>query len=102
MAKKTTELVLLFPKNITKLVFLWPNMGQKSFKVLRGQCRYYREMAVHCYVNKVLRCVKTYLETLILSIQRWIIKSCDNPSDHRSIFELASKQKFVNIVNGII
>ena len=34
VAKKTTELVLLFHKNITKLVFIWPNMGQKSFKVL--------------------------------------------------------------------
>ena len=34
LAKKTTELVRLFHKNITKLVFLWPNMSQKSFKVL--------------------------------------------------------------------
>ena len=32
--KKTTELVLLFYKNISKLVFHWPNMGQKSIKVL--------------------------------------------------------------------
>ena len=32
---KTTELVLLFHKNITKLVFLWSNMSQKSFKVLK-------------------------------------------------------------------
>ena len=39
LAKKTTELILLFHKNITKLVFLWPNMGQKSFKVLSE--RYY-------------------------------------------------------------
>ena len=34
LAKKTTELVILLHKIITKLVFLWPNMGQKSFKVL--------------------------------------------------------------------
>ena len=34
MAKKTTELVLLFHKKTTKIVFLWPNMGQKSIKVL--------------------------------------------------------------------
>ena len=34
VAKKITELVLLFHKNITKLIFLWPNVGQKSFKVL--------------------------------------------------------------------
>ena len=35
LAKKTTELVLLFCKKTTKLVFLWPNMGQKSIKDLR-------------------------------------------------------------------
>ena len=34
LAKNTTELVLLFHKNITKLVFLWSNMGKKSIKVL--------------------------------------------------------------------
>ena len=34
LAKKTTELVLLFHKKTTKLVFLWPNMGQLCFKVL--------------------------------------------------------------------
>ena len=34
VAKKTTELVLLFHKKTTKLVFLWPNMSQKCFKVL--------------------------------------------------------------------
>ena len=34
LAKKTTELVLFFHKDITKLVFLWPNMRQKYFKVL--------------------------------------------------------------------
>ena len=34
VTKKTTELFLLFHKNKTKLVFLWPYMGQKIFKVL--------------------------------------------------------------------
>ena len=34
VAKKTTELVLLFHKKTTKLVFLWPNIDQKCFKVL--------------------------------------------------------------------
>ena len=34
LAKKTTELVLLFHKETIKLVFFWPNIGQKSFKVL--------------------------------------------------------------------
>ena len=34
VAKKTTELVLLFHKKTTKLVFFWPNMGQKNIKVL--------------------------------------------------------------------
>ena len=34
VAKKTTELVLLFHKKTTKLFFLVPNMGQKNIKVL--------------------------------------------------------------------
>ena len=34
VSKKTTELVLLFHKKTTKLLFLWPNMDQKRFKVL--------------------------------------------------------------------
>ena len=34
VAKKTTEVVLLFHKKTTKLVFLWPNMSQKNIKVL--------------------------------------------------------------------
>ena len=38
VAKKTTELVLLFHKNATKLVFLWPNMSKENWKVLR-QCK---------------------------------------------------------------
>ena len=33
VAKKTTELVLLFHKNINKLVFHWLNMSEKSFKL---------------------------------------------------------------------
>ena len=32
VAKKTTELVLLFHKKATKLVFLRPNMSQKASK----------------------------------------------------------------------
>ena len=38
LAKKTTELVLFLNKNITKLVFLWPNVSQKTIKVLKVQC----------------------------------------------------------------
>ena len=38
VAKKTTELVLLFHKKTTKLVFLRPNMTQKSIKVLIKLC----------------------------------------------------------------
>ena len=34
VAKKTTELFVLFHKKKTKLVFLWPNLGQLCFKVL--------------------------------------------------------------------
>ena len=40
MAKKTTGLVLLFHKNITKLIFLWLNMGQTGFKVLINEILY--------------------------------------------------------------
>ena len=32
VAKKTIELVFLFHKKTTKLVFLWPNMGLKGSK----------------------------------------------------------------------
>ena len=35
LAKKTTELVLLFHINETKLVFLWPNMGQKEHESVK-------------------------------------------------------------------
>ena len=34
VAKQTTELVLLFRKKTTKVVFLWPNISQLCFKVL--------------------------------------------------------------------
>ena len=34
VGKETTELDLLFHKNITKPVFLWLNIGHKSFKKL--------------------------------------------------------------------
>ena len=36
LAKKTTELVLIFHKKKTKSIFLWPNMGQKSIKVVNN------------------------------------------------------------------
>ena len=36
VAKKTIELVILFHKNITKLVFLWPNMNQKKHQSVKG------------------------------------------------------------------
>ena len=35
VAIKTTELVLLFHKNITKLVFLWPNISQKKHQSVK-------------------------------------------------------------------
>ena len=42
--KKSTEIVLFFHKNVTKLVFLWPNMDQKSIKVLiKTQKSYYAQ-----------------------------------------------------------
>ena len=37
-AKKTTEFVFFFHKNLIKLVFLWPNMSQKCFKMLKYIC----------------------------------------------------------------
>ena len=36
VAKMTIELILLFHKKTTKLVFLWPNVGQKNIKVLKS------------------------------------------------------------------
>ena len=36
VAKTTTELVILFHKNITKLVSLWSNMSQKNFQSVKG------------------------------------------------------------------
>ena len=38
VTKNTTELVLLFHKNITKLVFLWPNMNQKKHQSVNIVC----------------------------------------------------------------
>ena len=40
VAKKTTELVLFFHKDITKLVFICPNMSQKSIKVFIKLLKY--------------------------------------------------------------
>ena len=39
LAKETTELVLFLNKKTTKLGFLWPNMGQKSIKMLITQIK---------------------------------------------------------------
>ena len=35
VAKQSPKLVLLLHKKTTKQVFLWPNIGQKSIKVLK-------------------------------------------------------------------
>ena len=57
VAKNTTGLVLLFHKNITKLVLIWPNMSQKNFKVLTASVSYididllYRHLAIVIIVN---------------------------------------------------
>ena len=48
MAKKTTELVLLFYKKTTKLVFFCPNIGQLCFKVL-FQNNFIHFCAILCY-----------------------------------------------------
>ena len=36
LAIKTTELVFFFYKNITNLVFLWPNMSQKKLQSVKS------------------------------------------------------------------
>ena len=36
LAKKTTELVLLFHENINNLDFLWPNIGQKKLQTVNS------------------------------------------------------------------
>ena len=41
MAKKTTEIVLLFHKKTTRLVFLWPNIIQKNIKELTCNFEYF-------------------------------------------------------------
>ena len=71
-AKKTTKLVLLFHKNITKLVFLWPNVSQKYFNVLKRKRKifiiiekYFFELFTWC--NLFYRWKMSKL-TLILSI----------------------------------
>ena len=53
LAKKTIELVLLFYKKTTKLVFLLPNMGQLYFKVLNTTT------SAKSLINKK-KCVENY------------------------------------------
>ena len=50
LAIKTTELVLFFHRKTTKLVFLWPNISQKSFKVLRKTMQHFKNF--NCIKNK--------------------------------------------------
>ena len=52
VAKKTTELVLLFHKRTTKLVFLWPNMCKKSFKVLSLNLSSLKEEMRHLFKSR--------------------------------------------------
>ena len=60
VAKKTTELVLLFHENITKLVFLLPKMSQKSFKVLN------KNITFKSYNNKHELGLLQYISCLLL------------------------------------
>ena len=57
-AKKTTELVLLFHKKTTELVFPWPNMGQKCFKVLINMSLIRGIIQIHCTRNTNLQIFK--------------------------------------------
>ena len=45
LAKMTTELVLIFHRNITKLVFLWPKMLQ-SVKLLAKEIDSFRKYEI--------------------------------------------------------
>ena len=54
LAKKTTEHILLFHKNITKLVFLWTNMSQKCIKLLSRSIHLISPGLVNTIVGQVL------------------------------------------------
>ena len=61
--KHTTELVLLFHKKTTKLDFLWPNMSQKSTKVLTYLRIYFytSEFSIYIYITKILKTTQFYV-----------------------------------------
>ena len=52
VANNTTELVLLFHKKTTKLDFLWSNMAQKNFKVLRQLLDYNPTFSVKKFLER--------------------------------------------------
>ena len=75
VAKKKTELVLLFYKNITKLIFLWRNIGQKCFNVLKLLCLnnliiYLFSLDIYKYLNIVIYIIIFYplLPTIALAL----------------------------------
>ena len=73
LAKKTTEIVLLFHKNTTKLVFLWPNMGQKCIKMLSIKILLFDCVIMFDYEFEK----NSFISTLTI-IETVIIKNCQN------------------------
>ena len=69
----TTELVLLFHKNITKLVFLWSNKSQKSFKVLRAY-RGLKKILYFLYQKFFLNLIWDFKETVFYNYLKAITK----------------------------
>ena len=61
MAQKTTELVLLFNKKTTKLLFLWPNMGHLCLKV--SGCKFNRIWRFLDVFKKPRRLAEVQLKT---------------------------------------
>ena len=72
----TNEFVLLFHKKTTKLVFLWPNMGQKSIKVLTSDLSSSVSFVFSftIYLVKVLKLFKSYFTALKIKFQRLTFK----------------------------
>ena len=64
VAKKITKLVHLFHKDITKLVFLWSNKGQKRFKVLNVNFK------MKLCLNLPLICIQ-YI--VVVYVERYVI-----------------------------
>ena len=62
-----------FYKNITNLVFLWPNMGQKCFKVLNSPTEYHKtssNVLINC-LSKLVLCRITFIGQYFIIYLNW-------------------------------